>query len=541
MHLYKIIVKPFLVALLLTATISVSYAQEQLKGTVSFTTSQNIYVRFENAQDIKIGDTLRLQQGPEVVPCLVVISKSSTSCVTKPTGDCRPEKGSAIVAVVQKRKTKIQDRISKEKTTEEDGDKGDAKTKVNSESTENADEESKPDINGRLSMANYTTRDNVGTKNRAMGRLAFNIDDLAPGLSLESYMNFTNLSNTRTESGDFRANQFNIFNLALGYKKDSNYSVYVGRRINNNLASMGAVDGVQAEKEFGNFSVGVVGGFRPGIFNYSVDFNLPQFGGYVAYKQNHKVVQSRTTMGIVEQRNGGATDRRYALVQHSSQIKKLSFFGSAQMDLYEKVNNTAQSDFKVTSLYVSLRYRLNRRLSVMGSFDNRRNLIFYESYASSLNFLTQNNPSRQGMRLRVSYRMGSYLTAGLSYNTRVQSDNANAFTNYNAYLRHSKLPLIGGSIFLSYNNSENTALNYSTASANYRRAFLKGKVALDAYYRMVNYKYKVADFALPSQHYFGGGLNIRMAKKTTLSAMVEHTQRETYSSDRLNLKLIQRF
>ena len=159
----------------------------------------------------------------------------------------------------------------------------------------------------------------------------------------------------------------------------------------------------------------------------------------------------------------------------------------------------------------------------------------------TLVFLTANNPSRQGIRLRASYRMGRYVSLGLGYNTRVQSDNANSFTNYNAYLRYSHLPVVGGSMFISYNSSQTRGLNYITASAHYNRWFLKGKLSLDAYYRLVNYQYNDADFTLPLQHYFGGGLNFRMTKKTTLSALFEHTQRETYSSDRLNLKLIQRF
>lgn len=541
MHLDKITFKPFLMAMVMVSLFGTLRAQEQMKGTVSFITSQNVYVRFENAQEIKVGDTLKLQQGNETTSCLVVMSRSSTSCVTKPISGCKPEKGAGVTATIPKRKSIALVSKGEKENEKKDEPKSDETTTNGESKTDEEGTRPKPDINGRLSLANYTTTGNVGTKNRAMGRLAFNIDNIAPGLSLESYMNYTNLSNTRPETGDIRTNQFNVFNLALAYKKDSNYSVYVGRRINNNLASMGAIDGVQAEKEFGNFSVGILGGFRPNVFNYSIDFGLPQFGGYVAYKQNHRLIQSRTTLGLVEQRNGAATDRRYALLQHSSHIKKLSLFGSAQVDLYQKVNNTPQSDFRVTSLFVSARYRLNKRLSLMASFDNRRNLIFYESYASSLNFLTANNPGRQGMRVRASYRIGKYITTGLGYNARVQSNNTSAFTNYNVYIRHSKLPLVGGGMFLSYNRSENRGLNYTTASASYRRAFAKGRIALDAYYRMVSYKYQVADFALPTQHYFGGGLNIRMAKRTTLSALVEHTQSETYSSDRLNLKLIQRF
>ena len=321
MHLYKVVFRLLMAFGFLTAGSMDSTAQESVTGTVSFITSENVYVRFENTEGITVGDSLVRQQNGTTIPCLVVVSKSSTSCVTKPIGGCKPAKGDKMTARVAVRKSRPKRTPDKDKETEKEKSEEVVQSTKSEEETE--EKKAKPEINGRLSLANYTTRDDVGTKNRAMGRLAFNVDDIGPGFSFESYMNYTHLTNTRQESPDVSTSRFNVFNLALGYEKDSNYSVYVGRRINNHLASMGAVDGLQAEKQFGNFSVGLIGGFRPNVFNYGLDFNLPQLGGYVAFKQSHKVVQSRTSLGLIEQMNGGATDRRYAMLQHSSQIKKL--------------------------------------------------------------------------------------------------------------------------------------------------------------------------------------------------------------------------
>src|SRR6478735_6788643 len=55
--------------------------QDTLKGSVSYKTSQNIYVKFESTREIEVGDTLYgLQQGA-LQPVLVVHQLSTTTCV----------------------------------------------------------------------------------------------------------------------------------------------------------------------------------------------------------------------------------------------------------------------------------------------------------------------------------------------------------------------------------------------------------------------------------------------------------------------------
>lgn len=526
---------------------------QEITGTVSFITSENVYVRFTDASKIEAGDTLNIVANGISTPCLLVVNKSSTSCVTKAISGCNPEKGAEITAriPVEKKKRKeevavIEDELAKDKKGKENAET--AVIDVN-DSTENTDAAKKSalqkfddNFNGRFSLANYTTNDANGTKNRIMARLALDADHIAESnWNFESYVNFTQLATNRSVPTDFKSQYFNVYNLALGYEKDSSHSIYIGRRINNKMASVGATDGIQAEKQFGNLSIGALAGFRPGVFNYSLDLNLPQFGAYLAWAQKIKSWQSQTTLGFIEQKNSGATDRRYAYLQHSSSFKKLFVFGSAQVDLYQKLNGAAQSDFKLTGLYASARYRFNKKLSVTASFDTRKNLIFYESYASNLSFLLDNNPTRQGVRLRLNYRLSNYISAGASYNTRMQSDNKNTFNNYSFYARHAKLPGIGGSMYLSHNRSASNAVNYASTSANYNKNLLDNKMAFEAYYRLVNYQYTTSDFTLPNQHYVGMGFNFNLAKKLTFSVLGERSQRQTFATNRLNLKLSQRF
>ncbi len=51
-----------------------------IAGTVSFISSQNVYVKFDNTDGIDIGDTLFVKDGSVLTPVILVNHKSSTSC-----------------------------------------------------------------------------------------------------------------------------------------------------------------------------------------------------------------------------------------------------------------------------------------------------------------------------------------------------------------------------------------------------------------------------------------------------------------------------
>ena len=57
---------------------------ESKEGTISFMTSQNIYVKFQSTATILAGDTLFIVQDAKMIPVLVVKDLSSISCVCTP-------------------------------------------------------------------------------------------------------------------------------------------------------------------------------------------------------------------------------------------------------------------------------------------------------------------------------------------------------------------------------------------------------------------------------------------------------------------------
>ncbi|MCB9293927.1 MAG: hypothetical protein H6559_12525 [Lewinellaceae bacterium] len=68
------------------------------KGTVSFVSSRNVYVKFASTQNINLGDTLFISRAGELIPALLANNKSSTSIVCTPLLDEKMEVSQEVVA-----------------------------------------------------------------------------------------------------------------------------------------------------------------------------------------------------------------------------------------------------------------------------------------------------------------------------------------------------------------------------------------------------------------------------------------------------------
>ena len=93
----KNLFKSIVVFIVLTCNVFGQTNDPILNGTVSFVTSNNIYVKFENTHAITIGDSLKLKSTNTA--CLVVKSKSSSSCVCQVVNDCEIQKGDEVFFV----------------------------------------------------------------------------------------------------------------------------------------------------------------------------------------------------------------------------------------------------------------------------------------------------------------------------------------------------------------------------------------------------------------------------------------------------------
>ncbi len=529
-----------LVFILIVTIISPSvYGQETrpaIKGKVSFITSKNIYVKFNDTKLINIGDTLYVSKTDS--PCLIVTHKSSTSCVSTIINDCNIIKDDDIVFKYSLiKESEVTD--EKEKTALINI------VETPSEKTQGTEKASlyEERIKGRLSVSSYSNLSDIrNDRHRAMARLSLKADHINNSkFSVDTYLNYRKNFIPDDENGTIKTNFFNIYNLAVKYDVDTTLSVTLGRKINYKISSLGAIDGVQAEKYFKNNYVGIIAGFRPDFIDYNLNTDLLQYGGYVGRQTDSENFRSQTTLGFIQQTNKGEIDRRYTYFQHSSTLyKKLNLFSSIELDLYNKISEDNNKSVRLTNFYTSARYRFNRKINLTLSYDSRKRIIYYETYQTQIEQLLDNDIARQGIRARINVRPIKYLSTAISYGKRFQSDSQNKSDNINAYVSWSRIPRIGGRVSLNYNMNTSNYLKSNIISLRHSRHFFDRKLNADYYYRFVNYDYTTNDLNL-NQHYFGTYLSYYLNRTLMISLSGEVAMSDFENNYRINTKIVKRF
>ena len=248
---------------------------------------------------------------------------------------------------------------------------------------------------------------------------------------------------------DEKYKDLRIYNLSLKYDFDKTSSIVLGRKININTANIGAVDGLQFEKNFKSFSMGALVGTRPNDSPYGFDSKLLQYGAFVGHHIENRYGYAQSSVGFFNQTNNFITDRRYLYIQHAnSLLKNLDFFGSTEIDLYSVENNTPVTDFSLTSLYLSLNYRPVNNLTLSLSYDARKNVYYYETFKNRIDS-TLEKETRQGLRFRFNYRPFKYFSWGGNAGYRLQTPTSDESMNAISYLTYSKLPFINAWITLT--------------------------------------------------------------------------------------------
>ncbi len=169
----------------------------------------------------------------------------------------------------------------------------------------------------------------------------------------------------------------------------------------------------------------------------------------------------QSSIAIFQQSNHGRTDRRFLYFQHNNNIvENLYVFFSSEIDLFKLQNNKAQSDFSLTSLYLSTQYSPVRLLTINLSYDARRSVIYYETFKSLYDSLFENQ-LRQGLRLSFFIRpfKGIFLNLGGGYS--FQKGDIKPSRNFNISITKSDIPLLEVSASLTFNRIFN---NYQSGS-----------------------------------------------------------------------------
>ncbi len=510
-----------------------------LKGSISYITSQNIYVKFENTEGIHMGDTLFIARNNVFIPALIVNNLSTISCVGIPVGQVTLSISNPIFGKIKVEKRQ-QDSISKETKAPVSLNANDQAIKLLYQ--DNKAKELKPRIDGRVALSSYATLSNSASDIRYRYNLSLNTKHGGDsGLSTETYVSFTHKSNELSLVGQDINKYLKIYTLAVTYDFNKSTNISLGRKINLNMANIGAVDGLQFQTVHRNFTYGAVVGSRPDYYNYSFNSNLMQFGVFTGHSIQNENGNMQTSLAVFDQMNDFKTDRRFAYLQHcNSLLKKLDLFCSFEFDFYTlDTLKQPKNTFDLTSVYASIRYKPWKNLSLMVSYDARKNVYYYETFKNQIDSIIDRE-TRQGLRFNFNYRPVKYLSWGGSAGYRFQKSDPVPSINANSYLNYSLIPLILTSATLNATLLKTNYIDGMVYGVMLARDLLEGKIYTSLEYRLVNYTYKNSHIKL-RQDIAEVSLSWRIAKKLMLSADYEATYEKDNNSGRIYLNFTQRF
>jgi len=509
------------------------------EGVVSYKTSQNIYVRFQSTDGMTTGDTLFKSENEGFDPVLVLRHVSSTSVVGVPIDQEAVEVGDILKF---KPKFQVADGGQAQELVEPIVSDEPQSSKLAAEAVSGDLRTQLPNIKGRIGIASYINYANDETDGRQHMRYSLSLDAQRMGgsrFSADSYIIFRHQVNEWEKVRANLASALKVYNLALTYETDNLLEISLGRKLNRHMANVGPIDGLQIQRTTVNMTIGLIGGTRPDYFDYSLNLDLLQFGGYVNHSLQTARGQLESTFAVIEQTYRSKTDRRYMYFQHSNSIlQNLHFFGSLEVDLYQKQDDVVTHNFSPTSLYLSLRYRPNRKISFTTSFDARRNVIYYESFKSFIDQLIEEE-TRQGFRFRFHYRPFKFVVIGASAGYRTQRDNPNESKNLYTYITYTSIPYINASATVSSTLVRSSFLKGNIYRVGMQKNLFDDHLQTEVSYRFLDYTYGNPGVNL-DQQMLGIRLGSSVSRKLSLSVNYEVTFQKTNTLTRIYANVIQR-
>jgi hypothetical protein len=520
-----------LTLLLLLCLSTITYGQKIIRGSITFRSSQNVYVTFENTQGIQAGDTLFSEVKGWPVPVLLVKSLSSTSCLCIPLSNLKIDETAFIQA-----KIPMVEEPAHQTAKDLETPKAVTSDAISAVIQGTKSSKPQPRFDGRISVTSYSNLMSGNSNQRFRYNLSFNAQNIdSSAFSAETYLSFSH------RLGDWKGitDALKVYSLAVNYHSGNNL-VTLGRKINLNMANIGAVDGLQYEYTHKNFTYGVLGGSRPDYYTYAINPNLLQFGAFVSQNVQTALGSMQTSVAVFNQMNNFKTDRRFAYFQHSNALlKNLNLFASAEVDFYTMVNLQPTSTFDLTSAYVSMRYKPFSNLSLSLSYDARKNIYYYETFKNQIDSIIDRE-TRQGYRFNFNYRPFKKMVWGGNAGYRFKKSDLAPSVNANTFLSYSDVPWIKAYATVDVTYLKSSYLNGMVYGASLSRDLLDGKIYGELKYRLVNYDYTNSTSTL-MQNIAECSFSWRMAKKLMLSVDLEGTLESTGNSARIYLNLTRRF
>lgn len=510
-----------------------------IAGSVSYISSQNVYVKFNSTEGIEVSDTIYIKDRNDFLPAVKVEHKSSTSVAGVSITDKKLELNIVLYAFIS-----TIDNASKEDTTQLTMIAPIViPTVVADEVVTKTSLEPVPTLTGKFSVQSYSNFTNNQTSyDYQRWRYTFQLNAGYIGNSRFSYSQYLSFAYRASDWNTITSDiwkAIRIYDLAVKYNFSERTLLWFGRHLNNKISNIGSIDGLQFETGVDEWTFGAAAGSRPDFNNMEFNSKLFEYGTYVNRADLLGYGDMQNTLGYFEQTNDFKTDRRFLYYQHSnSAIENTRIFLSTEIDLYKKEMNESKTDFSLTSLYTSINIRPSDLFSIFLSYDARKNVIYYETFKTTLDSIIENE-TRQGFRTRLTLKPIKNLFLGADYGYRFRRGDLKPSNNYGGYLTYSQIPGIETSATVSFNRLSSSYTEGDIWTATLSRPIVYGFDVMLGY-RFTNYIFSSGIEDL-KQNSVSINLNTYLLKPVLLNFTYEGIFEDVRTSGRLLINLTYRF
>ncbi len=517
-----------------------SFEKIEKTGTVTYKSSQNVYVKFENTEGILQGDTLYQKTNNQLIPAVIVQFISTKSVAGESIGNIELKVDDKLYVVIER---ELPDAVTDERTVTNPIpiSTGTADASISDNFKSRKKEE--PAISGKLSVQSYSNVSNSPyfiDNQRWRYSFALKAKNISGSrLSFSDYMTFAYRADQWSSIKDNFGRSLRVYDFALSYEFDLKTTVWLGRHLNRKISNISSIDGIQFETGIRENYVGVVAGSRPNYTDLGLNLKLFEYGFYVGREDSLSSGYMNNTFAFFEQTNDFKTDRRFLYFQHSnSLLPNTNVFLSTEVDMFKQISGVKKNEFQLTSLFASVRYSPSRVVSFSLNYDARKNVIYYQTFKNFIDSLFENE-TRQGFNARLNIRPFNRLNLGLTGGYRFQKSDIKPTRNFGGYLTYSRIPEIEITPTVSYTKLITSYIEGGVAGLRLSRSF---GIYFDfsVYYRNTQYKFYSAIGKL-NQNSVSVDLSTFLLNPVFLSVSYEGIFEQTSTSGRILLDLTTRF
>ena len=533
----------YALCLLLTMSnflLAVSYEKIEKTGTVTYKSSQNVYVKFENTEGISQMDTLFQKMNNKLVPSVIVQFISTTSVAGEALNNIDLKPGDKLYAVIEKE--------IPEEAAEQDNLPQQTIIPVSTEITgkDVTSRKGKPgesEVSGRFSIQSYSNISNsqyFADNQRWRYSFDFNAGNIGGSrISFSNYMTFAYRADQWSALNNNLGRNLRVYDAALKYDFTKKTAVWLGRHLNRKISNISSIDGLQFETGIQENYIGIVAGSRPNFTDLGFNLKLFEYGIYLGREDSLSTGYMSNTLAFFEQTNDFKTDRRFLYFQHSNSIiPKINIFVSTEVDMFKQILGVKKNEFQLTSLFTSLRYSPSEIISFSLNYDARKNVIYYETFKNFIDSLFENE-TRQGFNARINIRPYKKVFLGLTGGYRFQKNDLKPARNFGGYLSYSQVPVIEITPTISYTKLITGYIQGGVAGFRLSRN-IGNYFDISVYYRNTNYKFysTIGDL---NQNSISVDLSTYLFNPVFVSVSYEGIFENSNTSGRILLDLTTRF